>query len=453
MLGANGHPTRPYVGLVMDEHTAIRAAAFQEDEFTNSGMQLVLVESMLVPAPNLIDGACRPQTILIDDPFLVDSFAEVFQDIDVEIGYSANTAELDDLAADLQDHLDQSLQSGVEALTVKPDALPVENDSLLDIPGITNAQLKSFYLAAQLFALAEPWYVLNGDEVIAISMPDEHGSARYASILGSGGEAFGITLYESLDMLRQQIDPERLPNVTDEAGIEAHMDRVKSLSVIYSEPQYMHADDLIFIEDHEVQVVDIESYPLVLKPQNGALAPLTVDDIRWLTVTMLAFNGMYMEDDFDIQFDAYESIVGLEAAFGKTDYYLQFPVPWRIADVTSPFKYSDSLTQLILNRWAASSDYALHNKTALIWAKFLLAFEESLVDLSSKTIDSHLKNAYIIGFFAQLNSDDEQAILPEMMDVEPQFLAQFRLSSTGSKSAEDRYKRTWRKLAKFAQTL
>ena len=68
---------------------------------------------------------------------------------------------------------------------------------LVSIPAVTPEQLGHLYhLAAQLYQ-ASPWAWFHDHHPFAITCPPED-APRYAIVMGSGGEVFGLAVYDRL---------------------------------------------------------------------------------------------------------------------------------------------------------------------------------------------------------------------------------------------------------------
>jgi hypothetical protein len=81
---------------------------------------------------------------------------------------------------------------------------------LVSIPLVTPEQLGHLYSLAAQFYQASPWAWLHDHHLFAITCPPED-SPRYAIVMGSGGEVFGLAVYDRLADLRSMFVPPGLP--------------------------------------------------------------------------------------------------------------------------------------------------------------------------------------------------------------------------------------------------
>jgi tetratricopeptide (TPR) repeat protein len=64
-------------------------------------------------------------------------------------------------------------------------------------PGVTLDRLRSFAQAARDFYQAAPWQHLDGDDLLQVDSPKAPGGQKFAVVMGSGGETFGLAFYRS----------------------------------------------------------------------------------------------------------------------------------------------------------------------------------------------------------------------------------------------------------------
>ena len=81
---------------------------------------------------------------------------------------------------------------------------------LVSIPAVTPEQLGHLYYRAAQFYQASPWAWLHDHHPFAITCPPED-SPRYAIVMGSGGEVFGLAVYDRLADLRAMFTPPGRP--------------------------------------------------------------------------------------------------------------------------------------------------------------------------------------------------------------------------------------------------
>ena len=78
---------------------------------------------------------------------------------------------------------------------------------LLESPGVTHDDLRGFADAAALFYTARPWVHLANEDLIVVDAPKSPAALRHVSVLGHGGQEFGLAFYGSRAELERLLDP------------------------------------------------------------------------------------------------------------------------------------------------------------------------------------------------------------------------------------------------------
>jgi hypothetical protein len=73
---------------------------------------------------------------------------------------------------------------------------------LLDMPGVTPAQVASFYEAAAVFFRQAPWKQVGHEAAIRVECARFQSGPWYAVLMGQSGLEMGLALYEDLEALR-----------------------------------------------------------------------------------------------------------------------------------------------------------------------------------------------------------------------------------------------------------
>jgi hypothetical protein len=123
---------------------------------------------------------------------------------------------------------------------------------LLKIPGVTPPLVGHLYeLAADYYRLA-PWRWLNDQHPIEIRYPPDS-RPRYAVVMGSGGEIFGLAVYDSLNDLKL-IYTGRSPS---------ELMKLHSVFVLFFDEEIaMTFDDLDAMERYNWPVASKRAYPV-----------------------------------------------------------------------------------------------------------------------------------------------------------------------------------------------
>jgi len=131
---------------------------------------------------------------------------------------------------------------------------------LLDMPGVLPESVGSFFDAAALFYEAAPWSRV-GERPIEVACPRFESGPWYAVLMGQGGMARGLVLYDSLDTL-ERIQRGDLP--------EAENARLSScLAVVFAEAEDLPAADVAALRQHGWRVAGPNAYPSVYRMEPG----------------------------------------------------------------------------------------------------------------------------------------------------------------------------------------
>jgi len=182
----------------------------------------------------------RPSNIYLEDKSLVEEIAPALKEVGIHCEYRHAIPQLR--------HALQEMET-----FMIPDESPIPG--LLKTPGITHPMAKGFFEAADYFYREAPWRWIDDARPIEIRYPVDS-KAHYAAIMGHGKEAYGLAIYDSLDVLRKTY-----------AGIppEALIEQAHWMSVLFGEAIEMPFDDLDDIEKYGWPVANKQAYPLVFR--------------------------------------------------------------------------------------------------------------------------------------------------------------------------------------------
>jgi hypothetical protein len=131
---------------------------------------------------------------------------------------------------------------------------------LLDMPGVTPEAVGSFFDAAALFYEAAPWSRL-GERAIEVACPRFESGPWYAVLMGQGGMARGLVLYDRLDTL-ERIQRGDLP--------EEESARLSScLAVVFGGAEDLPAADIKALRQHGWRVAGPNACPSVYRMEPG----------------------------------------------------------------------------------------------------------------------------------------------------------------------------------------
>ncbi len=178
--GGDEEPFQPFIALwvAIESVTAHSGELLRPDELD---LQYA-VDSLLDFALSSDHGGYRPGTIEVHEPALahrLDRLREL--DIDVQL-------------VDRLEAVDQFLEEMAESQEGDQPEVP----GPLDGKGVTVERMRSFAEAASAFCQAAPWVYLTDCDLIRVDGPKPPRGLKYATVLGAGGEVFGLGMYGTL---------------------------------------------------------------------------------------------------------------------------------------------------------------------------------------------------------------------------------------------------------------
>jgi hypothetical protein len=137
---------------------------------------------------------------------------------------------------------------------------------LLDMPGVTPAQVAGFYGAATFFFRQAPWKQVGYEAAIKVECAKYQSGPWYAVLMGQSGLTLGLALYEDLGALRRLW-----------AGDRADEDNARqavATTVTFGEAWEIPVADLEAAQRHGWPVAHPDAYPEVFHKERGlALRP------------------------------------------------------------------------------------------------------------------------------------------------------------------------------------
>lgn len=163
---------------------------------------------------------------------------------------------------------------------------------LLDMPGVTEPQVASFFQAAASFYRAAPWQRVGGAETIRIACDSFESGPWYAVIIGQMGMTLGVALYENPKALVRMRDG----NTSDEHNARETV----ALSVTFGDETEIPAPDLDAAEQHGWEVAAPEAYPAPIRKERGlVMRPPLSWELRLLEATLRALPDFIATHDRD----------------------------------------------------------------------------------------------------------------------------------------------------------
>ena len=238
-----GEPKRPWVALVADtDNGTILATEIAMDEPADDWLLKSVWQAMRSPA---VGEAHRPAIIHVTSDQQRELLATRLGPLGVKCVRKKSPQQLQDLFRELADHLGGQQQ----------------RKALIHSPGVTMAQIGSFFDAAAHFYRARPWREIPGDTVIRVACERFDSGPWYAVVMGQSGIEQGLALYEDPELLRTLL--------TGQISDEESGRRTSAISLTYGEAFELAPQDLDAVEEHGWPVAGPEAYPCVLRVNPG----------------------------------------------------------------------------------------------------------------------------------------------------------------------------------------
>lgn len=193
---------------------------------------------------SLVDFACdknlasyMPGKIEVQDAALAEHLSGLLAETGIQVVQRQKLIYLDRVIEDLIQHFCQGI--------------PVPG--ALEAKGVTLEMMQAFAEAASQFYQAQPWQHLSDEDLIEIEEPVVDSKLRYVTVMGQGGQTYGLSFFRS----RQQYDslyelePEEFFSQNEEVW-----------SLTFEEIMDMPFADADLWEDHELAVAGDKAYPV-----------------------------------------------------------------------------------------------------------------------------------------------------------------------------------------------
>ncbi len=420
-------PYRPYVVLVVEQGTElIRRTTVKDDRPTPDVVMEELLKAMKGPLLGPLGSLMgfgkrgRPARVLVDDSDLAQSLAPKLAEIDVRCAYSPPSQMLKDTLREMEAHLTKRL--------------PIPG--LLSAPGATEPLVRDLFDAAADYYRQTPWRWIDSVSSIEIRYPSD-GRPRYGVVMGSGGETFGLSLYESREDLRVALFD------TDPQSVIA---QISWCGLAFDAATMIPFDDLDAMKKYDWPVADDAAYPLVIKatPPDGRGMP-RASEIACLAAAMRVIPD-FVEEHLRAkpgQSRPVEATYTLPGVHASKKISLSYP-----ADLLDPEE--QELEEYIEDWYWDTQSYEFARQVGALLFEFMDYLETT--GLSERTIHKHERNCWTIGWL-ECQYGHQDAFSPEIFSGEPSFLYEFKRKFSDSEYAVASYKATWRKLARYIRAL
>jgi hypothetical protein len=355
-------PYRPYVVLTASRTGQVAGSDLVDDAPTPDQLLNALARAMYYPTLGG-GGKRRPAAIYVDDKALAEALAPRLQEIGIRCEYRHTLREAKQALASMEQFMGEE------------EPIP----GLLKLPGVTPYLVQGLFEAAAFFYREAPWRWIDDSRPIEVRYPPD-GQARYAVVMGHGGETYGLAVYNSPDELREiysGMPPDQL------------IERMQWTAVLFGEAMEMPFDDLDDMEKYNWPVEDELAYPLPIRYTRSGPSRPGKSELLWFEAALLAipiFVRERLRADEGIPLPDEDGLT-VAMADGEARIHLRYPVP----GFEVPYEVE----------WAALEEEEQAEIEAACErnAELLHVFERWLgrKGLSTKTVQKHLVN---VGFFA-----------------------------------------------------
>jgi hypothetical protein len=221
-----------------------------------------LLQAMRRPAAGA-GSARRPTLVYLDRPELVEALAPRLAELEVRGEYRRA---LPTIEATLQ---------RIQARNDRRGPIP----GLLTLAGITVPLVAHLCELAADYYRQAPWQYLTDREPFEIRYPPD-GPPRYAIAMGSGGEVFGLAVYDALEQMR------RLLAAPESKALGQAM---TYSALFFEEAIAMAFDDLETMETYGLALTGEHAYPVVGRTtRTGTISTPLPSDVFWLEGALAA---------------------------------------------------------------------------------------------------------------------------------------------------------------------
>ncbi|HMA34321.1 MAG TPA: hypothetical protein VKY74_07535 [Chloroflexia bacterium] len=255
-------PYRPFLTLVVAAEGPILHSGITEAPASPAAVVADLVRVMHRPPPQA-GPARRPTLVTGRDLALLAALAAPLTALGIHTLYRATLLATAQALAGLEEYLNE-----------RP---PIPG--LLTLPGITPALVAHLYDLAAQFYRAHPWAWLDDAAPFELRVGGDP-APRYAVVIGSMGETFGLAVYDSAADLRRALREGARPTPGPPRN---------QLALILDDPRLMTFGDLDAMDEHGWTPVNPQAYPAFIRTTaRGDLGAPTAGDLFWIEAALAA---------------------------------------------------------------------------------------------------------------------------------------------------------------------
>jgi hypothetical protein len=261
-------PYRPYIFLVSMDGGVPRID-LSHPPYTTAEFLEQLLRAMLKPAHGII-AARRPTRLRCADPAMVQQLAPVLSTLGI-------CCEIRETSIEWRQHqlaFERNLNHGEEPLA-----------GLASIPGASLAVQAHFYELAAAFFELKPWRLLTDAYPLEIRCHITS-APRYGVVMGSGGEIFGLAVFDTEAQARA---------IYDAVPLESS----PALVLFYDIPTSMSFEDLDAIAEQGWAVAAPNAYPILGRSSSDNILQPSLSDLVWMEGALAALE-LYLRDHLQL---------------------------------------------------------------------------------------------------------------------------------------------------------
>jgi len=295
-------PYRPYLVLLVSQDGAILRSDISDEPPSPDQRFETLLHAMRRPMLGA-GRARRPKVIYLDDPDDVAALSPQLEELGVRCEYRRSLPTAGEALYSME-----RMMSGGEVVP-----------GLLTIPSVTVPLVEHLYQLAADFYRAMPWRWLDDNHSLEIRYPPE-GKPRYAVVMGSGGEVYGLAVYDTLDdlrlMFREDLSPQQTAKMT-------------TWSVLFfEEAMAMTFDDLDAMAKYGWEAATQSAYPVFGRTTlDAGITPPPKADVFWMEgalASILAYLPEHKRKGWNF-LQSTETTVSIKTISGEAEVHLKIP--------------------------------------------------------------------------------------------------------------------------------
>jgi hypothetical protein len=239
--GPDGRPYRPWAGLWVSRKTGF--VHFKIEPEPGSHDWTLALDALVEFGLKRRLTGYRPGTLEVADKELGVRLLDAIGDQDLALTALPDLPAARRVLAEMTEHM--------AGAPMPPNAL--------DAAGVTVERMRAFAEAARRFNEAAPWRHLSDEDLIHVEAPAVERGLSHVTVLGAGGQTFGLGFFESVaDFTETKDSPEP----------ERFMARAR-WSLFYGPISHLPFGDADLWEEHGLPVAGDDAYPVAIQFKPG----------------------------------------------------------------------------------------------------------------------------------------------------------------------------------------